>query len=405
MLVGILLARSLGSAGYGEYVFLLSVVSFCGIPIQSGLHTLVVRETARYTQTEQWSYLKGLFRAAYIYVVSFSLLIAGAGIVCIACEWVSVDSEKRTFYIALLLLPFIQVNILRSAIMRGFKKVSQSELPEQIIKPLVLTLLLSGSIYLDQALTTLDAVSYALIATICAFITARILIRKCWPSQLKHAAPQRDMVSWKKGFSALAVFSWVHIANAQINVLMLGSLLNSNAVGLFQVGFQAASVVAIALTVLNSVTSPHIVQLRNENRMAALQTLLTRSAQLATGSALVLVLAYWLWGELILYWVFGTEYEAAWGSMMILSIGHLVSAFAGSVGITLQMLGHEKSPTHYMILAFLANLSLSYLLIPIYGIEGSAFAFATSIILWNLLLVNKLRRATTLNSTIFRFRR
>ena len=46
-ILSIVLARTLGAAGYGIYSFALSIIMILSIPIQSGLPTLAVRETAK----------------------------------------------------------------------------------------------------------------------------------------------------------------------------------------------------------------------------------------------------------------------------------------------------------------------------------------------------------------------
>ena len=60
------LARGLGTAGYGVYSYVFSLVSLLAIPAQLGLPSLVVRETAKAYVHQQWALMKGLWRTSSI---------------------------------------------------------------------------------------------------------------------------------------------------------------------------------------------------------------------------------------------------------------------------------------------------------------------------------------------------
>lgn len=402
MVSGVLLARMLGAEGYGNYVYVMSIITVLGIPIQSGLHTLIVRETAYYNAQKQWALMKGLLNLSTHWVYLSSTIILIASLVLVYLDIIDTQLSALSIGLALILLPITQINLLRSAMLRGLTKVSLSEVPEQIIKPICVISALALLLYFNIELNLDHAFGIVLMGSVIAFSISYTFVHSQSPTQLKNTVGSLDIERWKKSWLPLALFSWVHIANSQINVLLLGALADKTSVGLFQVGFQAASVVAIALAVINSVTAPHIATLNAEKRISAIQTLLTRSAQLATISATLVLAVYCFWGEALITFIFGEEFRVSWKCMLILSLGHLASAFAGSVGITLQMLGYDKSTTQLMCVGFAVNLLISIILIPLYGAEGAAVAYAGSIVLWNTLLAFKLKSATTLNSTIFR---
>ena len=53
----------------------------------------------------------------------------------------------------------------------------------------------------------------------------------------------------------------------------------------------------------------------------------------------------------------------------------------------MQMTNNQKVYQYIIILAFIINLILNYILIPIYGINGAAFSSAVAMAFWNLALV------------------
>ena len=73
--------------------------------------------------------------------------------------------------------------------------------------------------------------------------------------------------------------------------------------------------------------------------------------------------------------------------MVILIVGQMMNAFAGSVGYLLNMTGGQKIMRNIAGIAALLNIVLNTLLIPSYGINGAAYASAISLASWNVLAV------------------
>ena len=88
----------------------------------------------------------------------------------------------------------------------------------------------------------------------------------------------------------------------------------------------------------------------------------------------------------------GSEFINAKYVLLILLIGKLVDSISGSVGVILQMTGHQKVFQNIVFIALILNILLNLLLIPIYGIEGAAISSTCSIIFWNISSVMYVRR-------------
>ena len=75
-LVAVILARLLGSHGYGAYVFALAWASVLTMPAGLGLNRFVVRGIAGYEVTRDWGHLRGLLIRANTLVVLASVTVA-----------------------------------------------------------------------------------------------------------------------------------------------------------------------------------------------------------------------------------------------------------------------------------------------------------------------------------------
>ena len=90
------------------------------------------------------------------------------------------------------------------------------------------------------------------------------------------------------------------------------------------------------------------------------------------------------------YW--GNEVVTGSATMIIVSIGVLFSAMAGNVDQILNMTENQKILRNITIVSFFVNLGLSYLLIPMHGIEGAAIASLITNILINILCIYYIKK-------------
>jgi O-antigen/teichoic acid export membrane protein len=85
--------------------------------------------------------------------------------------------------------------------------------------------------------------------------------------------------------------------------------------------------------------------------------------------------------------------------LMILTVGQFVNAAAGSVGYILQMTGHQKFHQNVILIGTIMNITLNWILIPVYGLVGAAIASAIGMIFWNVFFSIKVK--SILNEWIF----
>ncbi|MBK9638980.1 MAG: polysaccharide biosynthesis C-terminal domain-containing protein [Bacteroidetes bacterium] len=81
---------------------------------------------------------------------------------------------------------------------------------------------------------------------------------------------------------------------------------------------------------------------------------------------------------------FGSDFKQASTALIILSIGNFFSSITGSVGILLQMTGHQKSYNNIILCAAITSIILNIILVPRIGITGAAISSAIAKIIQNL---------------------
>lgn len=135
-LLSVLLARALGPEGYGVYSFALSILMMLSIPIQAGLPNLVVRETAKACEIEDWPLVWGISRWAVRLICYFSLFLIAIIAVIL---WVMQDRigspREDVFWKGMLLIPLIAMIMAQGAAIRGLGRVCLGQLSDSVLRP------------------------------------------------------------------------------------------------------------------------------------------------------------------------------------------------------------------------------------------------------------------------------
>ena len=401
----VLLARILGAEGYGIYAYAFAFVSLLSMPAQAGLPTLVVRETTRGMAEERLGLVKGLWKWATKVVVFISLaFIAIVGFVFLILKGNKLGLKEWTFLWALLLVPFMSLGNLRGAALRGLHKVVTGQLPEFFIRPaLFLTFLYIAGFFLHQKLDPPQAMALNVVASVVAFIIGAWLLYRNIPSSVYKASPIYEGKRWLESLIPLAFIAGMWVINNQTDIVMLGIFKPPAEVGIYRVAVQIALLASFGLQAVNMVVAPRFAYLYTKGKMKKLQYLVTRSAQAILAFNLLVTVFFVLFGKIFLNLVFGKDFILAYIPLLILLIGQLVNSASGSVGVLLNMTGHEKDTALGLTLAAGVNVLLNLILIPPLGSEGAAIATAVSMIIWNIILWWLAKKRLGINSMAFNF--
>lgn len=392
MLVGLLLvvvlARTLGPEGYGVYAYVLVLVSLLAIPAQMGLPQLLVRETAKAHAQGQWDVMLGVWRWSSIAagVLSLALILLAGTAAWMLSGHFSV-LELATLAAGLALVPLLALGGLRDAALRGLHHVVQGQLADTILRPVLLILFVTGFLITGQTLTAGTAMGLHVLSAVLAFAAGVWLLHRARPHQLTSVLrPRYEARQWLASTIPLAMNAGMQVLNSHVDILVLGFFASATDVGVYRVVVQGATLVAFSLYALNMVIAPHVVRLYTERDYLRLQRLVTGSARVIFLLTLPLAFVFIFFGESVLTLAVGREYATGYVALAILSAGQLANAAFGSVGLLLNMTGHERDAVRGVGIAVMVNIVLNLILIPPFGLSGAATATAVTLLTWNLIL-------------------
>lgn len=207
---------------------------------------------------------------------------------------------------------------------------------------------------------------------------------------------------WPLRSSATAMFlsATLFMVMTWTDTLMLGYFLEPELIGAYRVAFKIGSLITFAQFAVNASLGPRISELWAKNSKAELQKEVWQVAQInallgVPAFLLIMVLAPWLLS------FFSADFAQHAPILRILAIGQMANTLCGPVMYLLNMTGHEQSARRTMTFAALANALGNLVLIPWLGIEGSAWATAASMVLWNAWALVAVYRKTGIRTLIF----
>jgi O-antigen/teichoic acid export membrane protein len=197
----------------------------------------------------------------------------------------------------------------------------------------------------------------------------------------------------------MAMTDGMRILQGQMGIFLLGIMAPPEQAGLFRIASSTVVMMAVPITVIGMLVAPVQARLHAEGDMERLQKLCHHSAQIMTAGVAALILPFLLLGPALLSFVFGQEFAPAYGALMIMAVGQLVSAAFGPNATLLNMSGQEKRVTRAMLFALIVNAALIVLLVPAMGNVGAAWATSIALVAWNLLAWWDCRRCVGLDTS------
>jgi len=397
----VLLARLLGTEGYGLYSYVISWLAVLVVLAKLGQDAALLRFVPLYNAGRNWGALRGLLARSNLLVVltslAFALLLAWA----VLANKQRLDSElKDAFLVGCLILPAASMLALREGALQGLKRVVLAQLPARVLNPFFLASFvgLSYLFYISRP-SALTALWCALLAHVVAFTVASFWLGRSLSGAVGKSEPVYHARSWFTVGMGMLLVSGQYLIMNRVDILMLGYLAGKGPVGIYAVAVRLAWLVPFLLEAAGGIAAPLISELYAGRRLGELQRLVQLVIRYSTLFSAGMVFIMVVGGNYFLS-IFGADFTAGYPCLLVLAAAQLVNSLTGPSGLLLTMTGHERKLGLLLTLALALNAALNYLLIPRFGILGAAAATAGVNILFNLATVVLIYRLLGIYSLI-----
>lgn len=401
-LVGVQLARALGAEGYGVYGLAMSIISLLAIPMQFGLPSLLTREIAAAEVKNEWSIIRGILDWSNRTVIMLSIAITLVMLTALFLFTKQINSELQyTLFSGLLLMPFIALGNLRGAALRGLRHIVKGQFFEVVLRPALFSLLLLiASIIFTQGVNPGNAMGMHAVASIISFIIATILLKTVLPKACSLVEPEIHARSWWKSTLPMALTDGLRLLQGNLSILLLGVFSTTAMVGIFRVASSLGILLIMPVSLLHIVSATFFSRLYAANDYQKLQQMLKWVAVTMFLGVLGVTLPFFLMGEQIITYVFGTEFSNSNTPLLILSAGTIIGSTFGASVTLLNMTKHEKRVTRAFGLSLLLLGIVSIPFIMMWGVTGAALANSLAFISFSVLTWWDARRLLQLDTSL-----
>lgn len=388
----IYITNQYGAYVFGQYVTALLVVEILSIVSRLGIDTSLVRFVSKYAQKGAVNLINQLYFKS-VAIVTFAAIFFTLLLVFFSVEIAEFMNLERE-YLVIVSFSFIPLVLFYMNVqaIRGLKKmVSYSFLNNVAITFGVFLFLVLFSVFTASEVLPIYAyVSSVFILTMLSYFLWFNHKSKVSVVNSDDDMPLSTNELLTTSFPLLLGQSMM-IIMGKVDLFMLANMSSSDQVGIYNIALKLSMLSYMGLMAINSIAAPKFSEIYSSGDLDALKKIVQQSTKTIFWISLPVLTLLILFPEFILS-MFGEEFKIASFTLIILSVGKMVSAISGSVGTFLQMVGKQKVFQNILIFAAVVNIVLNYFLIPSHGIGGAAIASATSGILWNVLMIIYIKR-------------
>jgi O-antigen/teichoic acid export membrane protein/Mrp family chromosome partitioning ATPase len=380
--VTMLVARMLGRADVGVYAQAYAFLSLLGTLALTGLTTGLTRFVAVHLAERDAGAVRGTVRFG-LAVSTMTAAALGAALF-VAMPWLvdAVFHEPRLavpLRLVALTLPTTAFTNAALAATQGYRTMKPFALIGLIFEPVTRLALVASLLLLGAGLPGVMAA--LLVSNLAAAVLAALALgRVMGPPTAPATYRPRELLafstmSWLAGLASNGLL-WA-------DVLLLGMLGNSGQVGVYNVAARLVHLATFVMVPINAAFAPRIADLYHRGRMDSLRhTYALAGSWIIRLSLPAFVVLLVFPRDLLAF--FGRGFAVGAAVTVILAAGKFVDAATGPCGMMLNMSGRPRLNLVNNAVGLVLNIILNLLLIPSYGIVGSAVAWAVSLCLINV---------------------
>lgn len=388
----LVLARSFGSAGAGVVLQAIALFTI-GLSVgRGGLDTAATWIVPRLLLSDREE-LGGTVRHTVLLSLGGGLV---AALVTTAIARLVFDAEVFDAVVASSwAMPLAAVTLVGTAALRALGGISAYILIVQVLVPALRVAFILLVAALGFGATTGGfawALPYALAAVLTLAILSRTLPRQFEVRLRDHvgADTRRQVHRYTLGRSAGTILEQGLL---YLDVLIVGAIVGTTAAGIYGTASRFVAAGLIVDTALRFVMAPIFSALLFEDRRSDVQDLYVRSTIWLVLLSVPIYLGLAVYAPVVLEWL-GSGFAEGQLAMQILCIGSALTLTAGNIHTMLLMAGRSGQAAVNKLVVLVTNVALNLALVPFWGIEAAAAAWAVSMLLDALLAMWLVHRAT-----------
>lgn len=391
LIFSIFLTRKYGPDVSGLFFLTFSVFSLTAVFARVGLDNSLLRFIGSSSSAGEWTSVNDVMNKSLLLVFCTSALFSILSYFFSDFLALVVFNDERLSEYFEVMSPFISLLAISTILAMGLQGRHRTLLSVLILNVSTNVLMVLFIFFGDVPPSELPA-----FFTIASALTT-LLAFMFWFYKLPKT--NGSAMSWHELFSSCLPL-WLVMFVGQLiqwsGNIFLGIWSTPSEVALFTAAQRTAMLMIFVLTAINTVVAPKFAHFHKSQNYEQLASVAYYSARLLSVVSLPILIIMFVFPKEILA-LFGEEFDNAAIYLQILAVGQFVNAITGSVGYLLSMSGNEKDLRNSSIVSGLIVITLSLILVPLYGGLGAAISVAIAIAMQNLLAVHWVKKRLGIN--------
>ena len=386
----IIAARVMGQHIFGYYSTTWLIMHLSFIVCYFGAHRLIIDFTVKSRTEESDDLYKGVL--AYL-ILSFLLSAMLVILIYLFAHDIAsaLDKPPLEDYLKIIVwsAPFYCATTILLSATRGLKIMKLWVLVRTGFEPLSDLIMISSLFFVFGLFS---APFYAKVITFILGSVVSIYVFNKHFSLKKIFASRPDKVLWKRILSfGLPVTSadFLSIVTLRLDIIPLSILVPSAQVAVFQVILNISNIMRNLPQAIDPIMMPIVVELKHRNDMRALENIyamLIRTGLFLSFGFFILISIF---GDLLLS-IYGNDFVSGAAALVLVCFGIMIHTTFSSIEPILVMSGYPYLNLFNNLFFVTINLTIDFLLIPVYGIIGAAVGSLSASLLTSLIQVVEL---------------
>lgn len=375
----IVLARWMGAAEYGIYVWVWTLVLILGGLSHLGVGTSLVRLIPTYRESGQLDSLRGLvIGVRWLALFSGSVVALAAYLLIRFNADVFAEAYLVPAVLGIVCIPLFAMTDVQDGLGRAQGWLSIALVPPYVLRPVVLlvTTALAHAIGLPMDATT--AIFAAIVACWAAAMVQTLMVQQRLDAEIPAGPRNYHFGTWIGSSLPLLVIYAGELVLQNVDLLILSAHLPPEQVGMY---FAAAKTMALVMFVhyaVGSALAKDFASLHARGDSVALAAFARDAVKWTFWPSLAAAAVILALGKPLL-WLFSPAFMDAYPVMIVLATGFLVRAAVGPAEFLLNALGEQKLCAAVAVVTMVTDIALNLALVPAFGMLGAAGATATAL--------------------------
>jgi O-antigen/teichoic acid export membrane protein len=401
-LTQVLLARWMGSFEFGVYVYVWTWVLLLGGVIDLGLASSAQRFIPEYSGSRQLDLLRGFLAGSRWLVMGLAsgLALGAAAGVWLAEPWIK-SYELMPLYLACVALPVFALGRMQDGIARSHDWMNLALMPAYIVRSLLLIGVMAAAYALGFPTSAATAMMAAIVTTWITVAGQTLIMNRRLARKIEPGPRTFRARTWLAVSLPIFMVEGFYMLLTYTDVIVLQQYVSPDQVAVYYAAAKTLALVAFVYFSVAAATAHKFSEFHIAGDRAGLSAFFAEAIRWTFWPSLAATLIILGLGKPFL-WLFGPQFVDGYHLMFVLAVGPLARATVGPAERLLNMVGEQRACAVVYFSAFLCNIALCVVLIPIFGVAGAAIAISGAMVLEAVLLFAVTKQRLGLHVFIWR---